>query len=314
MNSKTDLYIIKCITNFHVGTNSSSYGIIDNEVQKDPITNIPIINSSSLKGALREFFTVDMKMQQKDNNGNLKDKNMVTWIFGYKQPPSNEKESDDDTKNSDNDDKNKEKFKEGNFKFFQADLLSRPVRSNKKPYFMATCPMIIKSFLDRLNIFGIKLDDKVDEELKKLDEILLGDKDAVILGELDDVILEDIKDEKIDIKAEKIDVSILKNLLGENIALLSDEKFKSLDLPIIARNKLNNGASENLWYEELVPRESKFYFFITKPTNLDKVDEKEKIKGFIDTFDTFITEKLVQFGGNKSIGYGFSKISKEEVK
>lgn len=309
MNSKTDLYIIKCITNFHVGTNSSSYGIIDNEVQKDPITNIPIINSSSLKGALREFFTVDI--------GKPSDSNMITWIFGYKQPSSNEKESDDDTKNSDNEDKNKEKFKEGNFKFFQADLLSRPVRSNKKPYFMATCPMIIKSFLDKLNIFGIKLDDKVDEELKKLDEILLGDKDAVIIGELDDVIFEKLDYVILeDIKAEKstINFSSLKNLLGKNIALLSDEKFKNLDLPIIARNKLNNGESENLWYEELVPRESKFYFFITKPTNLDKVDEKEKIKGFIDTFDTSITENIVQFGGNKSIGYGFSKISKEEVK
>ena len=37
---------LKCITNLHVGNGEVNYTIIDNEVEKDPVTGYPIINAS----------------------------------------------------------------------------------------------------------------------------------------------------------------------------------------------------------------------------------------------------------------------------
>lgn len=61
MNSH--LWLITAETNLHVGNeNSSNYGIIDKAVQRDPLTTLPCINSSSLKGAINEFFTNKKKI------------------------------------------------------------------------------------------------------------------------------------------------------------------------------------------------------------------------------------------------------------
>lgn len=276
---ETYFYTIKCITNLHVGTNNSNYGIIDNEVQKDEITNIPIINSSSIKGALREFFEVDM---------NKNNSNMVTWIFGPKQ-------SKDKTSS------------EGNYKFFQADLLARPVRSNKKPFFLVLAPMVIESFLSRVELMKVKLEKKLEIEFEALKELKVENNKAYIFEDVSGVILEDIKaDFNNTSRFEKI-----KEFLGnKNIALISDDDFKNLDLPVIARNHLEDGKSKNLWYEEIVPRESIFYFFVTRPTNIEPNDEDNKINPWKDQFNNSINSNNVQFGGNKSIGYGFCEVKK----
>ena len=68
-------YLIECLTNMHVGSGGANYGVVDNLVQRDSVTNIPIINSSSLKGALREFFF----NQWEGNEENMK---ILDYIFG----------------------------------------------------------------------------------------------------------------------------------------------------------------------------------------------------------------------------------------
>ena len=50
---------LECMTNMHVGNGDVNYNIIDNEVEKDPVTGYPTINASGVKGALREFFNGD---------------------------------------------------------------------------------------------------------------------------------------------------------------------------------------------------------------------------------------------------------------
>lgn len=281
---ETSFYTIRCISNLHVGTNNSNFGIIDNEVQKDSITNLPIINSSSLKGALREFFTIDMDKTQADGTND----NMVTWIFG---PKSNKSTSSN----------------EGHYKFFQADLLARPVRSNKKPYFLVLSPMVITAFLDKIKIMNISLEKELEKELNLLKNIKFDNNKAFVFEEnLNDVILEDIKAVSNNTK-----IQTLKSFLAnDNIAIMNDDDFKKLDLPVIARNKLEDGESKNLWYEEIVPRESVFYFFITIPTNIASPDDTDKINPWKNQFENSLKDNLVQFGGNKSIGYGFCKLKK----
>jgi len=268
---KRELYTITTLSNLHVGSGDINFDVIDNQVQRDPITTLPTIHSSSLKGAFREAF---------------REGQATSYIFG--------------PDNGDND-----SHQTGAFHFFEASLLSRPVRSNKKPYFSATSVGVLTAFLELLEDFEIAFDEALKGELLKLSQERVINGKPLIFENLKGVILEDFE-----ATTSSLDVSALNEFLGENIALFSDEDFKALDLPVLARNYLVNGESKNLWYEEVVPKKSKFYFVIAKPTNLDDADKKEKLEKFEKQFDGM---KTVQFGANKSIGYGYSKVQKVSV-
>jgi CRISPR-associated protein Cmr4 len=264
-----EMYKLQNITNLHVGSGNINYEIIDNQVQKEPITNLPIIHASSLKGALREHFK-------------NKDPELVEFIFGS---------------SPDKDDK-KNNRASGALIFFEAFMLTRPVRSNVKPYFNVTSPFIIKRLIDYLEEFVI-LDD-LKKELKKFYE-KIKDVDAVIFEDIEDVYLEDYK-------AKYLKDTEIPSIFPENLAIISYENFKNLSLPVIARNRLENGESKNLWYEEIVPKYSNFIFFIGRDDN-EYIDEedKPKIQQFLDSFES---ERLYQIGANKTIGFGICKIQK----
>ena len=88
--------------------------------------------------------------------------------------------------------------------------------------------------------------------------------------------------------------------------LETDEEFIELcsddNLPIIARNVLENGESKNLWYEQVIPSETVFYTFIDN----DKVIDDDK--GNKDLANK-IKEDIVQIGANATIGYGYCKFT-----
>lgn len=262
---KTNIYMIKALTNMHVGSGDVNFDIIDNKVQRDIITEYPTINASSLKGAIREHFRSRLSKQE------------VVDIFG------GEKKNDEKKKNV-----------SGTHRFFTANLLSYPVRSNKKPFFRAICPHIIEEFISYLDNFGLKYQSRNElEELKNLAE---DNKVFVFKEEFNGAIIEDKKAEYKNFAG----IGKLVELFGEDISLYSDEDFKDLikELPVIARNKLENGESKNLWYEEVVPRESRFYFVT--------IDES---KGD-NQFDKILTSDTIQIGANASIGYGYTNIEK----
>lgn len=81
----------------------------------------------------------------------------------------------------------------------------------------------------------------------------------------------------------------------------SYKDFKELcsddNLPIIARNVLENGESKNLWYEQAIPAETVFYTLID-----DKGDSA--LAGEIGKENA-----LVQIGANATIGYGYCKFT-----
>ncbi len=270
---KTELYIISTLSNLHVGSGDINFGVVDNQVQRDEVSNLPIIHSSGLKGAFREHF--------EEIGDSAK---MVNYIFGSQSTA--------------------EKTQAGAYSFFEAQLLSRPIRSNTKAYFSATSPSVIDDFLNTIENFNIAFDQELKDELKKLST--LNPTKPLIFEDISNTILEDSEAEY-----KELDVSKLEELLGKDIALFSDKDFKLLDLPVIARNKLENGLSQNLWYEEVVPKKSKFFFVIGKPTNIEESDYKEKIKGFDNRFEN--EGEIVQFGGNKSIGYGFCRVKKVSI-
>ncbi len=268
---KRELYTITTLSNLHVGSGDINFDVIDNQVQRDAITTLPTIHSSSLKGAFREAF---------------REGQSTNYIFGPENTSS-------------------ESHQTGAFHFFEASLLSRPVRSNKKAYFHATSVGVVKSFLELLEDFEIDFNEETKDALKAFSTLEVEKEKPLVFEKLDNVILEDFESE-----FSSADISGVKAFLGEDLALFNDEDFKALSLPVLARNYLVDGESKNLWYEEVVPKKSKFYFVIAKPTNLDDADKKEKLDNFEKQFDAM---KNVQFGANKSIGYGFSKVQKVSV-
>lgn len=270
-----DLYVITAMSNMHVGSGENNVGIIDNLVQRDFITDLPNINSSSLKGALREFF---------DHHANVTT-NFVSDVFG-----TSPKERDNKL------------MKQGRFKFFEASLLSLPVRSNKAAYLRATSPEVIKDLLYRVKEFGININNiEMAEALRELSNLEPQPSNPITLSiDGENAIIEDV-----DLKAHYLAIktnalNVINQLIGDNVVLLHHDDFSRLcnktHLPVIARNYLESGESKNLWYEEVVPRFSQFYFVLIKD------DE------YGEAFDNAISSSLVQIGGNASIGYGFSKI------
>ncbi|MDZ4809889.1 MAG: RAMP superfamily CRISPR-associated protein [Bacteroidota bacterium] len=72
------------------------------------------------------------------------------------------------------------------------------------------------------------------------------------------------------------------------------------DLPVIARNHLENGQSKNLWYEEVVPHQSEFIMAIQFPENDTNITD----------FNTSLNGNVIQVGGNATVGYGLCSFSK----
>lgn len=225
---KTATYIIRCLTNMHVGKGDTTYEVVDKCVQRDVTTGTPCIYSSSLKGALRQFLS---KQDFADLN----------HVFGA--------DVNRDKKNNSNE-KNEEEHSIGNFTFFQANLLAYPVQSKQNG-----------------NVsYQLRTNEALQKPIEELANLLSAPFD------------------------------IKEMLPEEHEEPLSNEDFEQL--PVIARNKLDNGKSENLWYEEVVPAESRFVFFVS-------YDDE----GIFDVFNTKIQEGVIQIGANGSIGYGFCKIT-----
>lgn len=269
------LFRMRLITNLHMGSGEVSFNFIDNQVQRDPITGYPNMHPSGIKGALRELF-------------NNIAKEYVIDIFG-----------------SEND--GEEDNKQGKVSFIEGKLLSIPVRSNKKSYFMGTTIEIIREYLEFSNLF-VKFGKNENKEdlgkvLNDIEKKLESKKVCVIGSKIEGLLIESFEINEIDFID---DANKLEGILGiKDIVIIEEENFKdeiSRRLPVIARNQLENGKSQNLWYEEVVPRESVFYTgFINS----------QKVNSFKD-FCKKLEENLVQIGANATIGYGFTKF--EEVK
>jgi CRISPR-associated protein Cmr4 len=134
------LFVIEALSSMHVGNGEINYGLIDNLIQRDPVTEMPIINSSSLKGALREYF----KHLKKDKDN----KWTVGGIFG-------------------SDPKDNVNRKQGTVRFFEAELLAIPVRCNDKPYKMVTSEETVKGLKAKLESFGMRINEEKINELFK---------------------------------------------------------------------------------------------------------------------------------------------------
>lgn len=277
------LFHITAITNLHVGSGTENIGMVDNLIQRDVVSNLPIIHSSSLKGALREHCNCN------------KYQNVIDYIFGSEIGNAS---------------------KGGNYRFFDAHILALPVRSDKVPYLMATCPAVIKQYLKTAELFGlnIKTNESIKDELNSIQPEPKSESESqkpnpiVFNYYVTGARIEDLK-ETTSLSKNKTLHQFIKDIIGADaeLVVLSDDDFNTLcddnHLPVIARNQLNNGESKNLWYEQVLPRFSVLYFPLIAD---DKKDEKGN--DIFTNFKEYIEGSLVQIGANASVGYGFCKL------
>lgn len=224
-NNDIKFYILKCITNLHVGSGDSGFSIVDKQVERDELTRYPMIYSSSLKGALREF------LQRKNCSE-------VENIFGGEGKTE----------------------KAGKVKFLDAHLLALPMRASKgqKTSYMVTTKQMLEHFISFLRLSG-HTEDTGNIQLDQLS----GESHVLFKKEDGTIEVEGIKLNDVTFQCENLqNLQNLKNLLKKvgitSLILLSDKDFKECSLPVRARNNLNKKA-RNLWYEEHVPYNSIFY-------------------------------------------------------
>lgn len=275
------LFRITAQTNLHVGSGNQSFGIIDNLVQRDPISNLPVIHASSLKGALREFYTLELG----------KDDPLVNYVFGKES-------TKEDRDNS-----------PGQYRFFDGHLLSMPVRSNAIPFFRVTCPQISRQLRAFLAQLSMTITTSQEQGLSEIAGIEGGFAYHFVthLEQAQEVLLEDV-DKKASFRS-MAHTQALESLAGAFLAAVDDQSFRELcddnHLPVIARNSLENGRSTNLWYEQIVPRQSIFYTLVMVPDH-----EGNHFQQFMDSL---CGPQLKQIGANASIGYGFCQFEPIEL-
>lgn len=218
---ETRVFKITAKTNLHVGNESGGdFTIIDKAIQRDPLTGLPCINSSSLKGSINEYCTNGINMPAETRKK----------LFG----------SDKIDKKSDS--------QKGEAIFFDAKLLFLPQQDESTLFHYVTSDSVIAMLNDRVKLFNPSFNFA---------------KPANYNG-----------------KAVKTESDKL-------VSLCSDD-----NLPIIARNVLDNGESKNLWYEQVLPAETVLYTIIQ-----EKGDDLAKA----------LDGNIVQIGANATIGYGYCK-------
>ena len=119
--------LMECISDLHVGSGETNFHVIDNEVEKDPVTGYPMIHSSGLKGALRAF------SEQTDS----KLKSAVNDIFGSSSENSRSK---------------------GKLKFLIAEMIALPKRASKgpEPYYLVSTKRAVERYWSLKSILSGK--------------------------------------------------------------------------------------------------------------------------------------------------------------
>jgi CRISPR-associated protein Cmr4 len=245
---KSVLFRMECLTDMHVGNGEVNYSIINNEVQKDTVlTDVPIIQASGVKGAIKEYF---------EGRWGSNDARLIS-IFGDEKSV-------------------------GGYKFFNALCVARPLRVTNgiRPYVLTAATDVLQSFSTFLEGIGLGSYYQCDGL-----NVTTGFSSSVDGLEIEGITCKSLKNEQ------------LEKLIDRDYAITNT--LRDYDLPVRARNMLDeNGMSRNLWYEEMVPHKSIFYFAVLA------TPDTQLYKAFKDS----IEEGAVQFGGNASIGNGYTRI------
>ena len=310
MFEKALVMYIYAETPIHPGS-GIALGIVDLPIQRERHTEFPMIQGSSIKGVLRNFF-VDLKVEEKVK---INGKNLVDIIFG-------------------------EENSIGGISVTDAKILAFPVRTLKGVFGWITCPMVLDRYKRDLNLAG----KECKWEIPKLD----GNNKAIVCDSnaskkyvyIEDLQLECTYNKNIKDIAETISNALpdddvykeIKKKLKKDLIIVSDEIFRdlvTLTTEVVTRIKIDpeNGTVQKgaLWTEEYLPTDTIMYSLILIPSRLSNLKieiQDEELKRIIESKEetsdkiveilkNFLNKQVLQIGGDETIGKGFVRIKIE---
>lgn len=318
-------------TPIHAGS-GSEVGIVDLPIQRERYTDFPKIESSGLKGCIREAFEFTNKeIQLKNNKIRPKDKikfkkdnaeketNYVSLIFG---PEGEEAHA-------------------GALTITDARILLFPVKSLKGVFAWITCPMVLERFGKDLQMAGVKTDDFITNNFSNLVNTVSLQSALLISGK---IVLEEFtfpvsKNGSTSKIAKFLSRSIFPqnavykfwmDKLSKDLVILSNDDFTQFvktSTEIITRTRIDDNtgtvASGALWTEEYLPQDTILYSVAMFSSPRVEKDEQKGIfkadspeneaKLISDFFETGLPE-IIQIGGNQTIGKGFVRLNLFPIK
>ncbi len=285
MYTKQLPFFMRVISPLHVGT-GSDIGIIDMPIQREKHTNFPKVESSSLKGALREDFESRFPKDER-----------IILTFG---PESGADHA-------------------GAFSVTDATTLFFPVKSAKGIYALITCHEVLARYNEHCGVIGTSpLDIKEISDLK-----VLNDKNCVPFNSSNFVINNNVVLEEYAFEIENKTINSIKNhfsfLNTDRMVVVSNETFRdfvALSTEVITRNKIDNTtgtvAPGALFSEEYLPPETVLFSLLQNgPVNKDRSQGKNLVLDTDTDVQTFLKDnfpKVFQLGGNATIGKGIIKV------
>jgi CRISPR-associated protein Cmr4 len=313
-------------TPLHAGS-GTDLGVVDLPIQREKHTDYPKIESSGLKGSIREIFRTQPNLKQLErcweisgddikNEDSKYHKKTIQLAFG-----------------PDNGD-----LHAGSLGFTDARLLLFPVKSVRGVFGWVTCPCVLNRLKHDLGIcqpgitlsFSLPKENRVPNGCELLIDPNAADK-KIVLEEYTFSV-------KPSAECNKLASWIADNALPSDpvydywrdkmktsLVVLSDDDFRdfvTLSTEVIARIKINQekGTVQEgaLWYEEYLPSDSILYslalatpifqenesakgiFQLTEQEKAEGRDESEKVMEFFEDG----LPAVIQIGGNATVGKG----------
>lgn len=296
-------------TPVHAGSGSET-GFVDLPIQRERYTEFPKIESSGLKGCIREAFECTNKqVQVNSQNISLNGKTAISIVFG---PEGEEAHA-------------------GAMSITDARILLFPVKSLKGVFAWITCPMVLERFKKDLEIAGITINTNsiANVNFNDLQNTIPNQTNLLVSGK---VVLEEFtfgvqEKENTSKLAETLSNIIFpdgeaykfwKDKLKKDLVILSDDDFTQFvktSTEIITRTKIDNTTgtvqSGALWTEEYLPQDTVMYSIVmfTEP-RVEKDEQKGELKdakSVAEFFEKGLPE-VIQIGGNQTIGKGFVRV------
>jgi CRISPR-associated protein Cmr4 len=301
MFEKASMLYIYAETPLHPGTGTTIRGSIDLPIQRERHTEFPTIQGSSLKGVLRKnasLANLEEEISIQTENGDVK-KKLENLVFGGPEGV-------------------------GGVSVTDARLLAFPVRSLKGVFGWITCPLVLRRFrrdlatvtgeIPKWNIASSPKDNKVIAKENSNLAVNKEGKSYVFIEEMQMEIENSFEEypeivEQIQKGLPAIDQDELGDKFSSDLVIVSDEIFRDmvvLTTEVTARIEIGEkGVAKEgaLWYEEYLPTDSLLYSLVLIPripANISSRKIREKMRGY--------TDKIIQIGGNKTVGKGFARL------
>ena len=302
-------------TPIHPGS-GVSLSIVDLPIQRERHTGWPKIEASGLKGCIREGFenSRNKKIKIKEKEVEINSAN-ISLVFGP--------ESEGD-----------ERSHAGAIAFVDARVLLFPVKSLKGIFTWITCPQVLERFKKDMEIIGLKLPEffkEIRERTIASDSIIIKNNQIVLeefsfdveKNENTNKIAEWLSEEVFPKEDEDDGYWYWREKLKNDLVILKDDEFGDFvtnSTEVITRTKISNKTGtveEGPWTEEYLPQDTILYSIAMASGIRIENEKKDCFSGVSDAEEEaeLVLEyfrngigKIIQIGGNQTIGKGLTRI------